>query len=297
MTSMAPTEARCLAAARACPWPRSESGGSKRVPEKRFSMVCGVSPWRSRRRVVTCPEVGGPADDLRWRAGLQRHLLGQRLRGDDPDLAGLLRRDHRIGHPVEGAVGEAVGVRVLRTRNPGPADLGLRRDQAARLVRQRLEVGVLDLPAAGHLLDDELGVHPDLDLRARVQAEGSLQGGDQARVLGDVVRGDPQRGGAFGQHLTGVGVAHHGPVGRRARVAARGTVGLDHQSATHGAQSPESDTRMRIRRQSSQRTTASSASSRIRFRSVVDSSMWQPSQRPRRSAAAPTPSAPARIFS
>ena len=40
------------------------------------------------------------------------------------------------------------------------------REDPRRLGRQRLHVRVLDLPAARHLLDDELGVHPDLD-RAR----------------------------------------------------------------------------------------------------------------------------------
>ena len=37
-------------------------------------------------------------------------------------------------------------------------------DKRCRLARQRLHRRVLDLPAAGHLLDDQLGVHPHLDV-------------------------------------------------------------------------------------------------------------------------------------
>ena len=46
---------------------------------------------------------------------------------------------------------------------------------ASRLAsrRQRPHVGVLDLPAARHLLDDELGVHPDLDRRRRARTRSA----------------------------------------------------------------------------------------------------------------------------
>ena len=49
--------------------------------------------------------------------------------------------------------------------------------------------GVLDLPGALHLLDDELGVHPHGDPRRAELARG-LEPGDQAAVLGDVVGRD-----------------------------------------------------------------------------------------------------------
>jgi hypothetical protein len=59
---------------------------------------------------------------------------------------------------------------------------------------------VLDLPAAAHLLDDQLGVHPDLDL-GRLELEGGRQARDQPAVLRDVVGGPPDPGGPLGQHL------------------------------------------------------------------------------------------------
>ena len=99
--------------------------------------------------------------------------------------------------------------------------------QPLRLQRQRLHVDVLDLPAAGHLLDDELGVHPHLELGVRGVLAHELEPGDEAAVLGDVVRGDADGLAALGDHLAGVGVAHEGAVGGRAGVAARAAVGLD----------------------------------------------------------------------
>ena len=53
--------------------------------------------------------------------------------------------------------------------------------------------------------------------------------------------------------------------------------------------SPESGVRTRIRRHSSQRSTSSSSAARMRFRSTVFRVRWQPSHRPPRRAAAPTP--------
>ena len=49
---------------------------------------------------------------------------------------------------------------------------------------------VLDLPPAGHLLDDEFGVHPHRDV-VGAQAPRLFQPGDQSAIFGDVVGGDP----------------------------------------------------------------------------------------------------------
>jgi hypothetical protein len=58
---------------------------------------------------------------------------------------------------------------------------------------------VLDLPAAGHLLHDEPGVHPHFHRGVRVDLRGGAQAGDQARVLGDVVGGGTQSLGNLGE--------------------------------------------------------------------------------------------------
>ena len=126
---------------------------------------------------------------------------------------------------VERLVGQPVGVLVLLPRHPGVRRA--ERRQPVRLRRERPHVGVLDLPAARHLLDDELGVHPDLDVGVRGELLGQPEPGDQAGVLRDVVGGHADRGAVLGDHLAGVGVLQHRAVRRRAGVAARAAVGLD----------------------------------------------------------------------
>jgi hypothetical protein len=98
--------------------------------------------------------------------------------------------------------------------------------QRGRLRGEGAQSRVLDLPAAGHLLDDELGVHPHLDL-GRVQLCRGAQAGEKAGVLGDVVGRDTQRLGALGEHLAGVGLAHHRAVAGWSRVAPRSPISLD----------------------------------------------------------------------
>ncbi len=93
------------------------------------------------------------------------------------------------------------------------------REDTGRLGRQGLHVGVLDLPAARHLLDDELGVHPDVDEGVRVQAPGRAQPGEQAAVLCDVVGDDPEVLGGLHQGLPRRRVPHHRAVARGPRVA------------------------------------------------------------------------------
>ncbi len=78
---------------------------------------------------------------------------------------------------------------------------------------------MFDLPAPAHLLDDELGVHPDLDVGVRGEVGRGTQPGDQALVLGDVVGRPADRARPLGQDRTGVGVADERPVPRRARIA------------------------------------------------------------------------------
>jgi hypothetical protein len=97
---------------------------------------------------------------------------------------------------------------------------------------------VLDLPAARHLLDDQLGVHADLDAGGGVQVEDGLQPGHQPAVLGHVVGGPAYRGGALGEHPSRVGVAHQRAVAGRPGVAPRSAVGLDDQPPTHLACPP-----------------------------------------------------------
>ena len=99
------------------------------------------------------------------------------------------RRRRSSSSPVHRLVGEPVGVRVLLARNPSKRDLGEPAAQS-RPPGQRRMRGVLDLPAPGHLLDDELGVHPHRDPASAPSSAAAAQPGDQAAVLGDVVGRD-----------------------------------------------------------------------------------------------------------
>jgi hypothetical protein len=112
------------------------------------------------------------------------------------------------------------------------ADLGEAVAQRLRLAGQLAQRGVLDLPGALHLLDDELGVHPHRDpLRAELAGRG--QPGDQAAVLGDVVGGDADRLGPLGQHLAGGRVENHRAVTGGSGIAPRPAVRFDDHPLRH----------------------------------------------------------------
>ncbi len=225
--------------------------------------------------------------------GLRAHLV----------VAG--QRTSRVGVALDGLavhrrVGQRVRRSVLRPRHPGEghrtaggADLG--RDVAA-LQREPAHVFVLDLPAAGHLLHHEFGVHPHLDVGSGVDPLRRPQAGDHAGVLRHVVAGDAHRLRAFGQDRPGVGVTDQGAVAGTAGIAARSAVGLDDERTSH-PQIPDSGVRTRIRRHSSQRITSSSGAEAIRPRSTWLSSSRQPPHRRWASAAAPRPPLEARILS
>jgi hypothetical protein len=109
-------------------------------------------------------------------------------------------------------------VGVLRAWDPAVGDLVEGAGDVAGGRGQWLECLVLDLPAAGHLLDDQLRVHPDRDRRGPQLTRGR-QAGDQALVLGDVVGRDADAIATLRQQGPVLG-EHHGAVAGRARVAA-----------------------------------------------------------------------------
>src|SRR4029079_15135390 len=109
--------------------------------------------------------------------------------------------------PVDRLIGERVGDGVLGARDvvgrpaPEPAE------RAPRRGPQRDELGVLDPPATGQLLHDQLRVEQEVDLR-RAKLLGELEGPDDARVFGHVVRLDAEvvrdRGIGPGPRIAGV---------------------------------------------------------------------------------------------
>ena len=85
---------------------------------------------------------------------------------------------------------------------------------------------MLDLPTPGHLLDDELGVHPDLQLGVGGMFAMKFETGDEPTVFGHVVGGHPDRLGPFGDDLTGVGIADERAVSGRSGIAPGAAVGF-----------------------------------------------------------------------
>ncbi len=79
---------------------------------------------------------------------------------------------------------------------------------------------MLDLPAARHLLDDQFGVHPDLDIGVWRDPHRCLKTSDQPGILGDVVAGPSERLGPLDQHHTRRCITHERTEPGDARVAA-----------------------------------------------------------------------------
>ena len=272
-----------------------------RSPQPREALFQAV-----RRRAMTAQErrgrgaeVGGPADHLVG-SGCGPDFLRSILECVAHDVLGVgqARADTAVdahGLParlrVQRLVDEAIGGGVLRTRHPGVVDIGAQATHGEREVAQR---GVLDGPAPAHLLDDELGIQARLDPRLGIDLEGVLDAREDAAVLRDVVGRLADRLGDLDEDAAGLAVTHDRAVGRGAWIATRSPIGLDDEESGHR---PDSSVRTRIRRHSSQRITSAGGASRIRLRSTGVSSIRQPSQRPRCSAAAPMPPLSARSLS
>ena len=108
---------------------------------------------------------------------------------------------------------------VLLARNPFERNLGEGAPQRGGFPRERAQSLVLDLPSAGQLFDDELGIHANDD-RCRTELGRGLQPGKQAAILRDVVGINADGVLALGEDCTGDGVAHDGAVAGRSRIPA-----------------------------------------------------------------------------
>jgi len=89
---------------------------------------------------------------------------------------------------------------------------------------------VLDPPAAGELLDHQLGVQARLDRRVRVDLLRRGEAGDQAAVLRDVVGVDADVLRALREYLPGLRVTNDRAISRRTRVASGSAIRLDDET-------------------------------------------------------------------
>jgi hypothetical protein len=148
--------------------------------------------------------------------------------------------DHLRGpaghHPVDRLVGERVGNGVLGPRDVGGRPEPERAEDGLRLGPQRLQLRVLDPPAAVQLLDDQLGVEEQVD-PIGAQLAGEAKRPNDARPLGDVVRRPAEvfrdRGVGPGKGIERIAaraVDQGDPQGRRPGVAARRPVCSDDEA-------------------------------------------------------------------
>ena len=225
------------------------SSGSLPSPLKRCSIDSGVWPWRSSTVVVGAPdglphpEPNGrldPASDARAGTGAG----SGRAVSDADQVRPSAAASIAAFASASAAEFCARGIQVNVTfGNPATS--------CAASARKGPHAVVLDLPAPAHLLHDELGIHPHVDLRRRGDLLRGFETGDQSAVLGDVVGGGADRCRAFGEHQ--ITLTHERAVAGRARIAAGAAVGFDHEPHRAGSRThrPLSSVRMRMRRHSS----------------------------------------------
>ena len=186
--------------------PRPDSSGSwPPEPLNRFSAVCGglavPQQHRGRRRAEArrpsrpagpggCGRVSRVAASSASCAAQLGRAVGRR-----PGLA----RARRRRAPRWPAGRRACCARAAPRRSVTCDGGSTSRARSASVAHVR----VLDLPAAGHLLDDELGVQPRLDRRRRVELADRLEPGDQPAVLRDVVARGADVLGDLAQHRAG----------------------------------------------------------------------------------------------
>ena len=274
---------------------RRASAAACRLPDvvQRQVVAAGEAPARPSARSTPCrtsiSRVGGPASAApsAGAGGRRRRRCGRR----PVRLAG--RAVHRL-------VGQPVGVLVLLARDPLERRPRRSRRSSADASRASGRMRrVLDLPAPGHLLDDELGVHPHRDLawrRARCAARSPAISPRYSATLLVAMPIDSTRSASTSPRG---GVEHDRAVAGRAGVAARAAVGLDDDRVAVAAtrHSPDSAVRTRMRAAVLAAHDVVGRGLAHAVSSLPDSSMRQPSQRRCRSSAAPVAAAGARAFS
>ena len=252
---------------------RSAIGASQSAVARIWSRPSSLSPGLALRQPAGEPLLRGVRRD----AVPDQDQRRRRAAGGRPAARGLRRSASSSAASVSGLVDQAPRrPTVTPLRLPSSASLASR--SACLFCSRGTQVYVvpngasrLASVASGRMSGCLIFQRPDIcsttsleSIRTSMSASGanssaSLQPGDQAGVLRDVVGGHPDRGAVLGDHLAGVGVLEHGAVRRRAGVAARAAVGLDDDRPVRPGRvtGRDSGVRTRIRWHSSQRITSS----------------------------------------
>jgi hypothetical protein len=129
-----------------------------------------------------------------------------------------------LGAAVHGLVGQAVGVLVFVAEGVDDLEGVELGDFLLRLLEEGPQAWALDLVLALDLLDHQLGVGDDAQAPVSV-AEGKVERGEQAGVLGEVVGLDAEELGKFGEDVA-VGVLDEGAEAGGAGIAAGAAVAV-----------------------------------------------------------------------
>src|SRR5687767_1349199 len=131
----------------------------------------------------------------------------------------------RLFEPVEGAIGEGVGVAIEDTGDVSEDDLVELGAEVEYTVVQGDEARIFYPIAANRLAYEQLRVKAHF-YALGAEGERAFEPGDEATVFSNVVRGDADSFRRFVADNSGR-VDYDGSVGGRARVTAGSTIGVD----------------------------------------------------------------------
>ena len=163
-------------------WHWSSPLGGRALPA---TLRCGARTFLT---PAGCPASARPSEPPRWPADCRPRLVAR-----SSASPGRTRAGPPAATRSSASLASAVRGRVLGPRHVGRRPALEPGERRLRLGPQRLQLRVLDPPAAVELLDDELRVEEQVDLLARPSRWASSSARTHARPLGDVVGLDAQR--------------------------------------------------------------------------------------------------------
>src|SRR4051794_21000593 len=179
---------------------QARPSGSWRGGSCRDGATATGSSTDGSRRSISSRTPACPAPRFMPRASARRRIRNSALTGATAKAPDGSRRPSALASAsigrVHRGVREAIGVRVHRAADVLEGNAADFVRQRARPRVQRLQSGVLHLVVADHLLNEQLRIRPDMQLVAAVPLR-PVERGEQAAVLGDVIRRDADRFGEF----------------------------------------------------------------------------------------------------
>src|SRR5581483_2174960 len=243
--------------------PRPRGGAPLRRLARARPAACSSSPTGCRSRPHT-----------RCRATPSTGSSGVRRRSSATGATGTASIDSTASsrRRVQSLVDEPVGELVVLPANGRVRHLPDLAREPRRLERQFAQRGVLHLVLAVHLLDEQLGIGHDLDLRDR-ELDRLLEPRHEPAVLGDVVRRHADPLAVRGEHRAVLRLEHVAEC-RRTGVPARASVRRELRLHESGYRSNASSSYGWASRSAATTASTSSAGTTVSTRSSATRSSW-----------------------